>query len=99
MIRKKNPATTLRGKVQRIVRNFFSIDSEQAEIEVEGAEPLYRELRIENKLQDEEGEEVSLKPDAQVDVTIEAEPQETTPKKPAQARSGETKREADTGKR
>jgi hypothetical protein len=99
MTRKKKAATTLRGKVQKIIPDFLSIDSEQAEIEVERAEPLYREIRIENKLQDEEGKEVGLKPDAQVDVTIEAEPQETTPKRPPQSQSGETKREPDTGKR
>jgi hypothetical protein len=33
---------------------------------------LYKEIRIDNKLQDRDGEKVKLKPGAEVDVTIEA---------------------------
>jgi hypothetical protein len=43
---------------------------------IENAEPLYREIRIENKL----GEDVGLKPGAQVDVIIEADAKETVKK-------------------
>jgi hypothetical protein len=48
---------------------------------VEGAEDLYKEIRVENILQDESGNEVALKKGAQVAVTIEAGPEETKPKK------------------
>jgi hypothetical protein len=48
---------------------------------VEGAEHLYKEIRVENTLQDESGNEVALKKGAKVDVTIEANPDETKPKK------------------
>ena len=47
---------------------------------MEGADHLYRELRIENTLTDENGDEVRLKPGAEVEVTIEAEASATTPK-------------------
>ena len=39
-------------------------------------------MGVENKLHDEEGKEVGLKPGAQVEVTIEVDPLDTTPKKP-----------------
>jgi len=44
---------------------------------VPDAEPLYQEIRIENKLRDEEGNQVKLKPGAPVDVTIEAAAKDT----------------------
>jgi len=51
---------------------------EKAQIAVEGADHLYKELRIENNLTDENGNEVHLKQGAKVDVTVEAEPEATT---------------------
>jgi hypothetical protein len=53
---------------------------EKAEIAVEGADELYREIRIENSLTDEKGQEVKLKAGAEVEVTIEADPNATVPK-------------------
>jgi len=53
---------------------------EKAEVSVEGADELYREIRVENTLTDENGNEVSLKPGAQVDVTIEADADAMKPK-------------------
>ena len=47
---------------------------------MEGAEDLYREIRIDNSLKDKNGHEVSLKEGAHVQVTVEAEPSETIPK-------------------
>jgi hypothetical protein len=41
---------------------------------------LYREIRIENTLTDENGRKVALKPGAEVQVTVEAEPKATSPK-------------------
>ena len=82
MSRKKKLRVTLPGTVEKIIPSPFSGLPEKAEIAVEGADPLYKEIRVENKLQDEEGTEVGLKPGAEVEVTIEAEPHQTTPKKP-----------------
>ena len=72
---------TLPGTVEKIIPppSRFSDEPEKAEIAVEGADPLYKEK---NKLHDEEGKEVGLKPGAQVEVTIEVDPLDTTPKKP-----------------
>jgi len=53
---------------------------EKAEIAVEGADHLYREIRIENTLEDENGNQVKLKAGAQVDVTVEADSKDTVPK-------------------
>jgi hypothetical protein len=41
---------------------------------------LYKEIRIENALQDEDGNEVALKEGAEVEVTVEADKKDTTPK-------------------
>jgi hypothetical protein len=82
--RKKKPTVTLPGTVEKIIPpNRY--EPEKAEISVEGADPLYQELRIENTLKDEEGEAVGLKPSADVEVTIKAEPHQTTPKKSNQS--------------
>jgi hypothetical protein len=81
MNKKKKPAVTLPGIVEKIIPTKYSSEPEKAEIAVDGADLLYKEIRIENTLQGEEGKEVSLKPGAQVDVTIEAEPESTRPKK------------------
>lgn len=47
---------------------------------MEGTDDLYREIRIENKLVDENGNEVKLKEGASVEVTVEAESAATTVK-------------------
>lgn len=78
MPKKLKPSTTLPGVVEKIIRPIG--EPEKAQIAVEGADHLYREIRIENKLIDEDGRKVGLKPGAEVDVTVEAEPEATTPK-------------------
>lgn len=50
---------------------------EKAEIAVEGADHLYKEIRIENTLEDEQGRKVKLKEGAQVEVVVEADPKDT----------------------
>jgi hypothetical protein len=76
----EKPSTTLPATVQKIIKPLTPSDPEKAQIAVTGADHLYRELRIENKLTDENGHEVRLKRGADVEVTIEAEPGATTPK-------------------
>jgi hypothetical protein len=46
----ENPSTTLRGTVEKIITSRFSSEPERAQIAVEGADHLYKELRIENTL-------------------------------------------------
>jgi len=80
VLRKKKPAVTLPGIVEKIIQARFTREPEKAEIAIEGADDLYKEIRIENTLEDEEGKEVKLKEGAEVAVTVEADPEETTPK-------------------
>ena len=74
-------AITLPGSVEKIIPPILPTEPEKAQIVVEGADDLYREIRVENALQDPAGNPVGLKVGAEVEVTIEAEPDATTPKK------------------
>ena len=76
------PSTTLPGVVHKIIPSLHPKSPEKAEIEVEGADHLYREIRIDNTLTDENGDKVSLKKGAEVDVTIEADAKDTLKKQP-----------------
>lgn len=73
-------STTMPGTVKKIIKSPDPREPEKAEISLEEADELYREIRIENTLTDENGNEVQLKKGAQVDVTVEAESQATTVK-------------------
>ncbi len=73
-------STTLPGTVEKIIKSPHPSVPEKAQIAVEGAEDLYREIRIENVLKDEDGQQVALKPGATVEVTIEANPDHTIKK-------------------
>ena len=77
----KKPGTTLPGTVEKINKPTDPSLPEKAQIDVEGADDLYREIRIENTLTDENGNKVGLNEGAQVDVTIEADRADTTKKK------------------
>jgi hypothetical protein len=66
-------STTLPATVEKIIKPPTPNVPEKAQISVEGADRLYRELRIENTLVGENGEKVRLKPGAEVEVTIAAE--------------------------
>ena len=74
----EKPGTTLAGTVQKIIKPIIPQEPEKAEITVEGADHLYREIRIENELTDEAGRKVKLKEGGEVDVTVEADPSQTT---------------------
>lgn len=76
----KKASVTLPGTVEKIIPPITQAGTEKAQIAVEGAEDLYREIRVENTLHDENGQPVRLKKDALVEVTIEAETKQTTPK-------------------
>lgn len=57
------------------------LEPEKAEISIDGADELYREIRIENKLENEEGEKVKLKQGAHVEVIVEADDKDTVTRK------------------
>jgi hypothetical protein len=75
----EKPAVTLPGKVEKIIESPDLDEPEKAQISVEGADTLYKEIRIENELTDEKGERVRLKEGADVDVTVEADKAATVP--------------------
>ena len=68
----ENPSTILPGTVEKIIKPWFPGDTEKAQISIQGADHLYREIRIENTMTDADGESVSLKKGAEVNVIIEA---------------------------
>jgi len=71
-------STILPGTVEKIIKSPYSDEPEKAQISVEGADHLYRELRIDNTLTNENGDEVSLKRGAHVEVTVEAAAEDTS---------------------
>ncbi len=68
----------LRGTVERVIKPITPTQPEKAEIEIEEADDLYKEIRIENVVSDEKGQKARLKPGAKVDVVVEAESDATT---------------------
>jgi hypothetical protein len=70
---------TLPGTVDKIITPIVPDEPEKAQICVETAEHLYREVRIENKLTDKAGKPVRLKKGAKVEITVEAPPEAVTP--------------------
>ena len=73
-------SVTLPGTVEKVIKSPDPSEPDKAQIVVEGADELYREIRIDNALQNEKGEDVALKPGTDVDVTVEAPGDATTPK-------------------
>jgi hypothetical protein len=67
-------SATLPGTVEKIIKSPHPSEPEKAQIAVEGADELYKEIRIVNNLTDENGDEVRLKQGAKVEVTVEAGP-------------------------
>jgi hypothetical protein len=70
-------STTLPGTVQKIIPSISPKEPDKAEIAIEGADDLYREIRIDNVLKAKNGANVELKKGAEVDVTIEADAKDT----------------------
>ena len=71
----KKPAT-----VRKIIKPIAPGQPEKAEIAVHDADDLYKEIRIENTLEDSKGVKVKLKAGADVEVIVEADVKDTTPK-------------------
>ena len=76
---KKKPRTTKHGTVKKIIKSPDPSVPEKAEVEIHEADELYKEIRIDNVLEDEQGKKVKLKQDAPVDITVEADQKSTTP--------------------
>jgi len=73
---KKNKTTRI-GVVQKVIKPADHSEPEKAQIAVEGADHLYREIRIENVVTGPDGQKAKLKTGAEVEVTVEADPTAT----------------------
>jgi len=68
----EQPRTVIPGTVDKLIPSSRPSQPDKAQIAIAGDEG-YRELRIENSLTDEHGDEVKLKKGAHVEVTVTAE--------------------------
>ena len=69
----ERPSTTMPGIVDRIIPSAGPSQPEKAQIAVGAADHGHRELRIDNTLTDENGDDVRLKKGAHVEVTVTVE--------------------------
>ena len=70
----QHPSVSMPGTVDKIIPPPRPRQPEKAQIAVDGAHRPHRNLRIENPLLDENGDDVKLKKGARVEVTVSAEP-------------------------
>jgi hypothetical protein len=75
----QQPRTTMPGTVDKIIQFRTPRLRETAQISIKG-ENGYRNLRVENSLTDEHGDEVRLEKGARVEVTVTAEDDLARPK-------------------
>lgn len=69
---------TLPGTVEKIIPSLNPAEPAKAEISIDGAEDLYKEIRVDNILQDHDGKPVAMKKGAEVKVTIAVDQAATT---------------------
>lgn len=70
----------LHGTVQKIIKPFDRNQPDKAQIDIQDADDLYREIRIDNEVTDEKGTKAQLKVGAEVDVIVEADSSATLKK-------------------
>src|ERR1700689_4798077 len=58
---REEPSTSMIGKVHKIISSQRASKPEKAQISVEAADKQYRDLRIEDKLTNERGDDVKLR--------------------------------------
>jgi hypothetical protein len=66
------------GTVKKITPSLRPSQPEKAQIAVDGADQRHRDLRFENTLTDEHGDDVKLKKGAHVEVTVTEAPDKQT---------------------
>jgi hypothetical protein len=71
---REQPSTTMPGTVDKIIPSRRPSQPEKAQIAVDSTDHRHRDLRIENTLTDEHGDDVKLKKGAHVQVTVTAQP-------------------------
>ena len=70
----EHASTTMPGTVKKIIPSPGPSQPEKAQISVEGADQRHRDVRFENTLTDEHGDDVKLKKGAHVEVTVTEDP-------------------------
>ena len=70
----------LRGTVQKVIKPSVPSQPEKAQIDIQEADDLYREIRIKNEVTDEKGGKARLKEGVEVDVIVEADSSATLKK-------------------
>ncbi len=70
----------LHGTVEKVIKPNYPSATEKAQIGIQEADHLYREIRVDNEFTNEAGEKTSLKPGAEVDIVVEADSDATTKK-------------------
>jgi hypothetical protein len=73
----QKPSVTLPATVEKVLTPEAPELPEKAQIAIEGADELYRQLRVDNVLTNQNGEELKMREGAKVDVTLEADPKDT----------------------
>ena len=71
-------SAVLQGSVEKIIKSAVPTQPEKAEISVLGADPLYREIRIDAALTNKNGDKVRLTKGTHVEVTLESDVKNTT---------------------
>ena len=64
---------TLPATVKKVIKSPVPSEPEKAQIDIHEADDLYREIRVENIVTDEQGQKSKLKEGQPVDVVIEAD--------------------------
>jgi hypothetical protein len=73
---REQPSVTMPGIVHKVIPSPHAGQPERVQIAVDEVDYGYRDLRIENTLTDEHGDDVRLKKGSHVDVTVTAEPKD-----------------------
>lgn len=81
----KRLRTKKQGRVRRVIKPSHPGMHEKVQIEVDGANELYRDLRIENAMEDGNGNKAKLKEEMPVEVVIETREEPAVPAKRKQA--------------
>jgi predicted DNA-binding antitoxin AbrB/MazE fold protein len=71
----------LHGIVEKVIKPVFPSEGEKVQIDIKEADDLYREIRVENVLTDDDGQKARLKAGSKVDIVVEAD-SDATMKKP-----------------
>ena len=78
----KKKRKRMHARVSKVMPSMHGDGKESAQIDIHEADPLYREVRVENELTDEDGKKTRLKPGEEVEVVIEAREDATAASSP-----------------